>query len=164
MTQRLSLIWAMARNRVIGKGGQLAWDLPDEMAHFRDTTAGKPVIMGRRTFQSLNRPMPGRMNIVLSRRGFSADGVLAVANLDAALAAAARHPADECFVIGGVAPYREALPRADRLVATFIDAELDGDTFFPPCDFAGWRLTEQSHHPVDGRHPYAYDIKVYERT
>lgn len=163
MTQRVALIWAMARNRVIGKDGALAWDLPDELAYFRKTTAGKPVIMGRRTFQSHNRPMPGRLNIVLSRSGFAATGVRVAPDLDAALDAAAEDPADECFVIGGAEPYRQALARADRLYATFIDAELEGDTFFPPFDFAGWRVVEQSRHPVDDRHPHAYDIKVYER-
>ena len=164
MTQRVSLIWAMTRNRVIGKDGWLPWDLPDELTYFRDVTAGKPVIMGRRTFQSVNRPMPGRLNVVLSRHGFAADGVTVVENLDAALEVAAQDPADECFVIGGVTPYVQALPRADRLYVTFIDAELDGDTFFPPFDFTPWRTIEQSHHPVDDRHPYAYDIKVYERA
>ena len=163
MTQRVALIWAMTRNRVIGKDGQLAWNLPDELAYFRKTTAGKPVIMGRRTFQSHNRPMPGRLNVVLSRSGFAPPGVTVVEDLEAAIEVAAQDPADECFVIGGTLPYRQALPRADRLYATFIDAELDGDTFFPPFDFAGWRVVKQSHHPVDHRHPYAYDIKVYER-
>ena len=164
MTQRISLIWAMTKNRVIGKDGQLPWDLPDEMAYFRNTTAGKPVIMGRRTFQSVNRPMPGRLNIVLSRTGFSAPGVSLAADMDTALRIAAQDPADECFVIGGTALYAEALPRAARLYATFIDAELDGDTFFPALDFSPWRVIEQARHAVDERHPYAYHIKVYERA
>ena len=170
MTQRISLIWAMTKNRVIGKDGQLPWDLPDEMAYFRNTTAGKPVIMGRRTFQSVNRPMPGRLNIVLSRTGFSVPGVPGVpgvsvaADMATALRIAAQDPADECFVIGGTALYAEALPRAARLYATFIDAELDGDTFFPALDFTPWRVIEQSRHAVDERHPYAYHIKVYERA
>lgn len=163
MKQRVSLIWAMTRNRVIGRGGQLAWDLPDEIEYFRRTTRGKPVVMGRRTFQATNRPMPGRLNIVLSRSGFLAAGVRVVGDMTAALAAAAGDPADECFVIGGVQPYLQALPLASRLYATFIDAAVDGDTYFPPFDFAGWQVVSASHHPVDERHPYAYDIKVYER-
>ena len=157
-------MWAMSKNRVIGKDNWLPWDLPDELAHFRNTTRGKPVVMGRRTFQSVNRPMPGRLNIVMSQRGFRADGVTVVDNIDDALAEAGKDPADECFVIGGTAIYVAAFPHADRLHATFIDAEIDGDTFFPPFDFGGWRVIESEHHPVDERHAYAYDIKVYERV
>ena len=163
MSQRLSLIWAMTSNRVIGKDGWLPWDLPDELQYFRSTTAGKPVIMGRRTFESVGRPMPDRLNIVLSRRGYQAAGVEVAADLDAALAIASRDPADECFVIGGTEPYRVALPRADRLYATFIDAAMDGDTFFPPFDFAGWHVVHSSQHPIDDRHAHAYRIEIYER-
>ena len=162
--QRLSLIWAMTRNRVIGKDGWLAWDLPDELDHFRNTTAGKPVIMGRKTYQSRNRPMPGRRNIVLSRRGFRAEGVCVVADLDAALRVAGEDAADEAFVIGGTEPFAIALPRADRLYATVIDTELDGDTLFPPFDFAGWQVIENRRHSVDDRHAYAYEISIYERV
>ena len=164
MRQRLSLIFAMAKNRVIGKDGGLAWDLPDELAYFRRTTAGKPVIMGRRTYQSRNRPMPGRLNVVLSQSGFAAEGVTVVEDLDAALAVVAADPADEVFVIGGTEPYRMALPRADRLYATFIDAELPGDTYFPDCDFSAWRIVEREYHAADARHPYAYDMQVLERA
>lgn len=163
MKQLVSLIWAMSRNRVIGKDNWLPWDLPDELAYFRKTTAGKPVIMGRRTYQSINRPMPGRLNIVLSRRGFTADGVTVVTSIDDALAAAAADRADECFVIGGAGVYVAALPHADRLHATFIDADIEGDTFFPPFDFSGWAMVESTHHPIDDRHPYAYEIHIYER-
>ncbi len=163
MRQCVSLIWAMTKNRVIGKDGRLAWDLPDELEYFHSTTWGKPVVMGRRTFQATNRPMPGRLNIVLSHRGFVAAGAHVVADMAAALATAAEDPAEECFVIGGARPYLEALPFASRLYATFIDAVIEGDAFFPPFDFAGWRAVRASHHPVDERHCYAYDIKVYER-
>ncbi len=164
MKQRISLIWAMTRNRVIGKDNWLPWDLPDELAFFRRVTSGKPVIMGRRTFESVNRPMPGRLNVVLSRRGFEAPGVTVVADMDAAFSAAAADPADECFVIGGTELYAVSLPVADRLYATFIDAELDGDTFFPAFDFEGWRMVQCCHHDIDARHAYAYDIRIYERA
>ena len=163
MKQRLSLIWAMASNRVIGTDGHLAWDLPDELAYYLKTTAGKPIIMGRRTFESVSRPRPGQLNIVLSRRGFRAQGVASARNLDDALALAADDPSDEVFVTGGAEPYTLALPRADRLYATFIHAELDGDAFFPPFDFAGWRVVQRCHHPADVRHAHAYDICIYER-
>ena len=160
MSQRISLIWAMTRNRVIGNGGTLPWDLPDEMAHFTRTTVGHPVIMGRRTFQSRGSPLPGRHNIVLSRRGFAASGATVVRDLDEALAAAGD---GDCFVIGGVSPCVEALPRAHRLIATFIDAQIDGDTVFPELDFAPWRKIECLHHPVDGRHAHAFDITTFVR-
>ena len=163
MKQRLSLIFALTKNRVIGSGGALAWDLPDELAYFHRTTAGKPVIMGRKTYQSVNRPMPGRLNVVLSRRGFAAEGVTVVADLDAALAVAAEDPAVEVFVTGGAEPYRAALPRADRLYATFIEAEIPGDTFFPDCDFSAWRPIWRQRHAVDERHPYSYESQVLVR-
>lgn len=161
--QRLSLIWAATENRVIGRDGALPWDLPDELAHFHRTTMGKPVIMGRRTYQSRNRPLPGRLNIVLSRQGFAAPGVTVAADLAAALEVAKQDAADECFVIGGSQPYALALPCAERLYATVIHTELPGDTFLPPFDLDAWRLLESRHHPIDRRHPYSYDIEVFER-
>ena len=164
MTQRLSLIWAMSRNRVIGKHGRLPWDLPDEMAHFRRTTQGKPVIMGRRTFESAGGPLPGRLNIVLSRRGeFRAPGARRAADLETALAIAAEDPADECFVTGGVEPYALALPRADRLYATTVEAEVDGDVFFPCFALRDWRLARETFRPADARHRFAYTVRTYIR-
>ena len=151
MTQRLSLIWAMSRNRVIGKNGRLPWDLPDEMAHFRRTTQGKPVIMGRRTFESAGGPLPGRLNIVLSRRGEfrarhrprrSGRRVL-------------RHRRRE--------PYALALPRADRLYATTVEAEVDGDVFFPCFALRDWRLARETSRPADSRHRFAYTVRTYLR-
>lgn len=150
----------MTRNRVIGNGGTLPWDLPDEMAHFTRTTMGHSVIMGRRTFQSRGSPLPGRHNIVLSRRGFAASGATVVRDLGEALAAAGD---GDCFVIGGVSPCLEALPRAHRLIATFIDAQIDGDTVFPELDFTPWRKIECVHHPADGRHAHAFHITTFVR-
>ena len=153
----------MSRNRVLGKDGQLPWRLPDEMAYFQRTTYGKPVIMGRRTFESTGHPLPGRLNVVLSRRGFVARGTRAAATLDDALAIAGDDPASECFVIGGEEPYALALPRADRLYATTVDAEIEGDTFFPPFDLDDWRLASRAWHAADQRHAFAYTIRVHER-
>ena len=150
----------MTRNRVIGNGGGLPWDLPDEMSHFTRTTMGHPVIMGRRTFQSRGSPLPGRHNIVLSRRGFSADGATVVRDLDEAFAVAGD---GDCFVIGGVSPCLEAMPRAHRLIATFIDAKIDGDTVFPELDLTPWREVECVHHPADERHAHAFDITTFVR-
>ena len=147
---------------MIGDQGSLPWNLPDEMAHFKRTTLGSPVIMGRRTFQSLDRPLPGRHNIVLSRRGLAVPaGVDVAKDFDAALAAAG---AGDCFVIGGAAPYAEALPRAQRLIGTFIHAHIEGDTLFPEFDLARWRLVDCVHHPVDEHHAFAFDVKTYIRS
>ena len=163
MTQRLALIWAMSRNRVIGRNGRLPWHLPDEMAHFLRTTRGKPVIMGRRTFESAGRPLPGRLNIVLSKRGFHAAGARVAKDLQTALAIAAVDPADECFVTGGAEPYALALPLADRLYATTVEAELDGDTFFPRFPLRQWRLVGEESHNIDERHAHAYTVRTYDR-
>ncbi len=163
MAQKIALSWAMTRNRVIGNAGWLPWDLPDELDYFRRITKAKPVIMGRRTFEATGRPMPGRLNVVLSRGGFTAAGVSVAADLDEALAIAGQDPADTCFVIGGAQPYAEALPRADILYATFVDAELDGDTSFPAFDFSGWRVIDSVHHGVDDQHAYPFDMNTYVR-
>ena len=147
----------MTRNRVIGDDGGLPWDLPDEMAHFRRTTLGHAVIMGRRTFQSRGNPLPERRNIVLSRRGFSAPGATVVPDLAAALAEAGE---GDCFVIGGVAPIVDALPRADRLIVTTIDAVVEGDVVLPELDLRDWRVCARVHHAPDDRHAYGFDINT----
>lgn len=162
--QTLCVIWAMSRNRVIGAAGGLPWHLPDELRHFTRTTLGKPVIMGRRTFESAGHPLPGRRNIVLSRSGFRAPGAHTAATLDAALALAAEDGGDACFVIGGTGPYAEALPRAARLYATTVEACLPGDTVLPAFDMAPWLLVSEAHHPADERHAFAYTIRVYDRS
>jgi dihydrofolate reductase len=166
---RICLIWAMTKNRVIGRDNQLPWHLPDEMRHFMRTTLGKPVIMGRKQFQSMGKPLPRRTNIVLSRNpDFAAAGVAVVRTLDDALSyaeAVDRDPGnDEIMVIGGAEIYALALPRADRLYCTVIDAELDGDTFFPEFDLSQWRETRRSEHPADARHAYGYSVRVLERV
>ena len=165
---RLSLVWAMARNRVIGRDNRLPWRLPDEMRHFVETTRGKPVIMGRKQWQSLEKPLAKRTNIVLSRDpAFTATGAIVVHDLDAALdaarASATATGVDEICVIGGAEIYRLALPRADRLYFTLIDADIEGDVHFPDFDESQWREVSRETHAVDARHPYAYTIRVLER-
>jgi len=166
---RVSLIWAMTRDRVIGRDNTLPWRLPDEMRHFVRTTRGKPVIMGRRQFESMPRALPGRANIVLSRkRGYRAEGAQVVADLDAAIAlaeqAAAEKGKDEIMVIGGGEIYALALPRADRLYMTLIDADIEGDTLFPPFDENAWLEISRHDYPADDRHPFAYSIRVLDRA
>ena len=137
----LSLIAAVARNGVIGKDNALLWHLPEDMRHFRETTRGKPVIMGRKTWESLPaayRPLPGRQNIVVSRNAdYAAPGACVVASLDAALQEAVS--ADEVFVIGGAQLYRQAIDSADRLYLTEIDRDYEGDVFFPDLEAGKWQ-------------------------
>jgi dihydrofolate reductase len=152
----VSLIAAMARNRVIGAGTRLPWHLPADLQRFKRLTMGAPVIMGRKTHESIGRALPGRRNIVITRRpGASWDGCEVAGSLDAALAAARDTP--EVFVIGGAELYRLALPRADRLYLTLIDAEYPGDTLFPEFDPADWR--ETAREPGSG-----FAFVTYERA
>lgn len=165
---QLSLIWAMTRNRVIGRNNALPWHLPDELRHFMRSTLGKPVIMGRKQFESMGKPLPKRTNIVLSRdAAFSANGIVVARTFSEAVARAgevARETsAGEIMVIGGAEIYALALPSADRLYFTLIDAELAGDTFFPEFDLARWREVRREEHAVDARHMYAYTIRVLDR-
>jgi dihydrofolate reductase len=165
----VSLIWAMTRNRVIGRDNGLPWRLPGDMRFFMTTTRDHPVIMGRRTYESMNRPLPRRTNIVVTRnRDYRVEGAEVVGDLPAALALAERQcqrdGVDEAFVIGGAELYRVAMDVADRLYVTRIDAELPGDTFFPEIDWSGWRLVRTDAHPADEKHAYPFVIEVYERA
>ena len=154
----------MTRNRVIGVDGHLPWALPDEMDHFRSTTLDRPIIMGRRTFDAMQRkPLPKRQNIVMSRSEISIEGVHHAANLTKALSIARDSGATECFVIGGSYIYAEALPVANRLYETIIDAEIKGDVYFPEYNAEEWREIQRSHHGIDELHPYAFDITLLER-
>ena len=167
----LSAIWAMTRNRVIGKDGDLPWRLPDDQRFFRRTTLGKPIIMGRKTFDEIGRPLPKRRNIVLSRRGLDAEGmeldaqgVEVARDLESALALARSDAPEEAFVIGGAQIYSLALPLLDRLYMTLIDTELEGDTWFPEFDLAAWRELKRTEHPADERHAWRFTILVMERA
>lgn len=159
---RVTLIAAVARNGVIGRAGAIPWRIPGDLARFKRITMGHPVIMGRRTWESLGRPLPGRRNIVISRTpGFAPAGAEVFASLGAALAACA--DASEVFVIGGTEAYREALPLADRLLLTEIDADIEGDAHFPPFDRGTWREVARESHPASGECPYPYAYVTYER-
>jgi len=161
---RLSLIWAMTRNRVIGRNNALPWHLPDEMRHFMRTTVGKPVIMGRKQFEAMGKPLPKRSNIVLTRNAaFLADGIIVAHTLDEAVDVARQAGGDEAMVIGGAEIYALALQKADRLYFTLIDTELDGDTWFPQFDESQWQEVQRDEHGIDARHPYAFSIRVLDR-
>lgn len=159
---RVTLIAARARNGVIGRNNQMPWKIAGEQAYFKRMTMGHPIVMGRKTWESIGRALPGRRNIVVTRdRGYSAMGADVAASLDDALSLAAG--ADEVFVIGGGQLYAEAMPRASRLMLTEIDADFDGDTFMPAPDRVQWRETSREHHPPDVDRPFGYSFVVYER-
>lgn len=155
----------MDKNRLIGANGRLPWHLPDDMKWFREQTMGKPVIMGRKTFESIPerfRPLPGRHNIVLThRRDYAAEGVTVVHTIEAALTAAG--DVAEIVVIGGAELYTQLLPQADRLYLTQIDAEFDGDAYFPEFDLAVWHEIYRQEHLADDRHDYAFTWLIWER-
>lgn len=164
---RIALIWAMAHNRVIGRNNALPWRLPADLKHFRELTTGHPVLMGRKTFESLGRPLPNRTNIVItSDRGHTPQGCLVAHSLDEALALAAPHvlPNDPMiFVIGGEKLYVQMLPRADRLYVTLVEAEIEGDAWFPEFDLETWRETQRDTHPADEMNPYPCVFLMLER-
>ena len=159
----ISLIVAMAENRVIGRGNQMPWHLPADLRHFKSVTLGKPVIMGRKTFESIGRPLPGRRNVVISRNlDWCAEGVESVSSLDAALALV--QGADEVMIIGGGQLYREALPLAQRLYLTHIALTVtDADTWFPDYSQYQWQLRGEELHDPDEKNPYHYRFETLER-
>ena len=158
----VSLVVAMGRNHVIGRDNALPWHLPADLKYFRAVTIGKPVVMGRKTHESIGRPLPGRDNIVISRdAGFRADGCIVLPSLEAAYEHC--RDRDEVMVIGGASIYRLALALAQRIYLTEIGAEFAGDTMFPPLDTAAWHETRREDHPADGKNPYPYSFIVLER-
>jgi dihydrofolate reductase len=155
----------MSENGVIGRDGALPWRLPDDMKHFRQITLGHPVIMGRRTFEGLAKPLPGRTNIVLTRDSTrAAAGTLPARSIEAAIDLAKEQPgADRICVIGGGEVYQLALPLADELFITRVHATIEGDTHFPPVNWSEWQLVEQSHHAADERHHHAFTMQRHIR-
>jgi dihydrofolate reductase len=165
----VSLIWAMASNRVIGRGNRLPWKLSTDMQHFRRVTLGKPVIMGRRTFESLEKPLPGRLNIVVTRDpGLQLPGIRVAHSLDDALDIAAAQCVidgqDELFVIGGAEIYALALPLADRLYLTEVHAEIEGDTWFPEFDRDLWVEETCLQVPAGDKDSHAASIRRLRRV
>ena len=157
-----SLVVAVARNGVIGRDNQLPWKLPDDLAYFKKVTMGHPVVMGRRTWESIGRPLPGRLNLVVTgNRDYLAPGATVVHSLEEAWQAAGDAP--EVAVIGGTTLFRETLPLADRIHLTEVLADVPGDTFFPPLDRSAWKETQVAVHAKDERHEYPFRIVVLER-
>ena len=159
---RLSLIVAMAKNRAIGVDNHLPWHLPADLKHFRALTMGHPIIMGRKTFDSIGRVLPGRRNIVLTRnRDYRRDGAEIVHSLDEALEKC--RDETEAFVIGGAHLYEDAIHRVSRIYVTEVHADAKGDVFFPEIDPSRWQETERLHNPADAQNAYAWDFVIYDR-
>ncbi len=159
----LSIVVAMARNRVIGRDNDLPWRLPEDLKRFKTLTMGKPMVMGRKTFESIGRPLPGRTTIVVSRQaGLQIPGCLVVDSIDAAIRAA--DGAREIMLVGGAQLYSEALPRVNCIYLTRIHADVEGDTRFPLLDPAEWRETLVGTHAADERHAYAFTYVNLERV
>jgi dihydrofolate reductase len=159
----ISIIVALAENGVIGSDNRLPWHLPDDLKRFKALSLGKPIVMGRRTFESIGRPLPGRTNIVVSRRpGLAIEGTVVAQSLDAALAAAGTAP--EVVIIGGAEIFRQALPRTDLIHLTRVHARVAGDVVFPDLDPGKWRETAVEHHAADERHQYAFTFVTLQRA
>ncbi len=165
----LSVIAAVSENNVIGKGNDLAWKLPAELAYFRSVTKGKPVIMGRKTAESImkfrnGQLLPGRHNIVISRQGITAPEADVVSSIDDAISLAKADGAEEVFVIGGGQIYEASLPLADRLYLTRVHTVIDeGDTFFPAFDEKVWKMLSSEKHEIDSENSIPFTKMVYER-
>jgi dihydrofolate reductase len=163
MTPQLALIAALARNRVIGRDNRLPWHLPADLRFFKQTTMGKPLLMGRRTWESIGRPLPGRRMIVLSRDpDYQAPGGAVARSLDEAVERAGAVP--EIMVIGGATLYRQTLPRAERLYLTRVDMDVPGDVWFPDWNERDWRLVWEEAHPADADHAWPYQFQRWERV
>lgn len=161
---RLSLIVAVAENNVIGIDGKLPWSLPNDLKYFRDLTNGKPVIMGRKTHESIGKALPNRENIIITRqRDLRLPGCVVVHSLQTALAHAEASGSKEAFVIGGGEIFKEALLLADRAYLTHVHVTVDGDVFFPALDVQEWEEVSREEHPEDAKHLHAYTFLTYER-
>ena len=168
MSVLVAMIAAVAENGVIGVSGSMPWRLPSDFAFFKAVTLGKPLIMGRKTFESIGKPLPGRTNIIVTRQaGYQPDGVLVIDGLDAALeharAIAAADGAGEIMIGGGEAVYRAAMPHADRLYISHVLLSPEGDTRFPDIDPDIWEVVGQPVVPLTGRDSAAFSVRVYER-
>ena len=162
LASRLSLIVAMAKNRVIGANQSIPWHLPGELKMFKAITMGHHIVMGRNTWESIARLLPGRTTVVVTRqRDYRVEGAIVAPTLDAALAACGND--NEIFVIGGAQLYEAALPCADRIYLTEIDALVAGDTYMPEFDLREWRAHSVTDYAADEKNPYSYKLTVLDR-
>lgn len=160
----LSIIVAASENNVIGINNHLPWHLPVDMKYFKDTTMGKPIVMGRKSFEELGRVLPGRPNIMITRQPeYAAEGLYIVPSLEAGIEKAKTFGTEEIFITGGGEIFKMALPIIDRLYLTRVHAEVTGDTYFPEFDPRGWKLVKNERHEKDEKHQYALTFQVWER-
>lgn len=163
----ISLIAAVAQNRVIGKENDLPWRLPDDMKYFMQTTSGHHVLMGRKNYDSLPdkfKPLPNRINIVVTRQNnFIASGCTLVSSIEKGIDLALENNETELFVIGGAQIYKQSLERANYLYLTEINAEIEGDTYFPSFEPNDWEEVSRKHHGIDDKHRYSFDFVIYKR-
>lgn len=161
----ISMIVAAAANNAIGKNNQLLWHLPSDMKFFKNTTWAMPVIMGRKTYEALGKPLSGRYNIVISRNdAFNAGGVVKVNDLEEALEAADIMDTREVFIIGGGQVYQQAMTVTDRIYLTRVHTNIEGDTYFPVLDAAIWHIVSKHDFNKDAKHAYDYSFEVWERN
>jgi dihydrofolate reductase len=161
----ISLVVAAANNNAIGKDNKLLWCLPNDMKFFKNVTWGMPVVMGRKTFEALGKPLKGRKNIIITRQNkWNVEGTIAVKTLDDAQFLVKNMDVKEMMVIGGGEIYRMAFEKAKRIYITRVDAELEGDTYFPVIDQKEWKLVSNKDNAVDDHHKYAYSFQVWERV
>jgi dihydrofolate reductase len=158
----ISIIAAMGKNRELGFENKLPWDLPDDLKHFREVTHGHAVIMGRKTHEAIGRVLPGRKNIIITRDdAYQADGCVIAHTMEDAIAAAQGD--DEAFVIGGAEIYKLALPYAQKMILTFVDAAPKADAYFPEFNENEWHIMDSIPHEKDDEHPFRFILKTYER-
>lgn len=161
--QTISLIAAMAENRVVGRDNSLPWRLPADLKHFKALTVGKPIVMGRKTWESLPGLLPDRHHIVITgNESYQAEGCSVVHTVEEALAAAGDAP--EVMIVGGAVFYEQMLPRAQRIYLTLVHAEVEGDAWFPVYDSDEWQELEREHHPADEKNLYAYTFLTLQRV
>lgn len=162
---RISLLLAASENNVIGKDNKLPWHLPNDLKYFKNLTWGMPILMGRKTFDSIGKPLPGRKSIVITRnKEWQHEGVDVVHSLDEAAERATAYGAKEIFIIGGAEIFQSALPQADRIYLTRIHHHFDGDTFFPTLPPTQWQLASERFCEADEKNPYNHTYQVWERT
>ncbi len=160
----ISLVVAASKNNAIGKDNKLLWCLPNDMKYFKNVTWGMPVVMGRKTFDALSKPLKGRKNIIITRRtDWAVEGAIPVKTLEDAMFLVKEMDVKEMMVIGGGEIYKMAIEKAKRIYLTRVDAELEGDTYFPHIDPKHWKLVSQKDHDADEHHKYAYSFQVWEK-
>jgi len=157
----ISLIAAMDKNRLIGVKNGLPWHLPADFKHFKEVTMGKPVVMGRKTFESIGKPLPGRKNIIISRSGFEANDVIIVDSIEAAIAEV--YDAEEVMIIGGASFYEQMISDAHRMYLTHVDTECEGDAWFPEFDQDDWDVVSEESFKADDKNNFDFRIVEYAR-